>query len=308
MVHVAHDGDHGSALLEVLDVFGVLDRLHSLDFVGHGGGGGAELAGHFGGQLGIQGLVDHGEDAAIQQFLDNQVGLNVQFLGKLLDRDAFRNGDFAIDGRGAGFYLAARGTQDPFLLDALAGLLPYGTLIAGPAATGDLGTGRRRHAGLHTAARSGMLRTRSSGTPGGHAGTHARLGDHGLAGANGTAINRLPGDRRRRRLGNSGPGGYGRRRHDWPGRAELGSQVGPWRHHRTRGRLSGQRARGLSGARSWRGAAAGLAKRLGASYGSRRALRRRGHAGQSGARAFGGAPGRTYRVERMPSIRPRLAD
>src|ERR1019366_8444810 len=89
VVHVAHDGDHGRPFFEILGIFGLFHRLHGLLFVSDGGGGGAEFAGHLGGQLGIQRLVDGGEDAAVQQLLDDQVGLDVELFGKLFYGDAF---------------------------------------------------------------------------------------------------------------------------------------------------------------------------------------------------------------------------
>ncbi len=85
VIHVAHDGDHGRALYQVLRVLGLFHRLHGFFFVADGGGGCAELARHFGGQLGIERLVDGGEDAAVHQLLHHQRGLHVELLGKLLD-------------------------------------------------------------------------------------------------------------------------------------------------------------------------------------------------------------------------------
>ena len=108
VIHVAHDGDHGRALLQVLGLFGLFHRLHGLFFVADGGGGGAEVARHFGGQLGIERLVDGGEDAAVHQLLDHQGGLDVELFGELLDGDALGDGDFAVDGRRPGLHLAAR--------------------------------------------------------------------------------------------------------------------------------------------------------------------------------------------------------
>ena len=100
VIDVAHDGDHGSALAAgPWSSSADFDRLHGLFFVADRGGGGAELARHFGGQLGVERLVDGDEDAAVHQLLHDQGGLHVELLGKLLDGDAFGNRDLAIDGR-----------------------------------------------------------------------------------------------------------------------------------------------------------------------------------------------------------------
>ena len=202
VIDVAHDGDHGSARYQILGVLGFLHRLHGFDFVADGGGGGAEIARHFGGELGIERLVDGHEDAAVHQLLHHQVGLHVELFGKLLDRDAFGDGDLAADGRRTGFDVAALRPQNLLFLDALA-LLADGALSPGRPRAGS--TGRRRQTRFHAAARSGMLRAGSAGTRrGGHARTHAGLGHHGLAGTDGSAINRLAGDGSAGRLGNSG--------------------------------------------------------------------------------------------------------
>src|ERR1019366_10293457 len=81
----------------ILGVLGGLHGLHGLHLIADGGGGSAELARHVGGQLGIERLVDGRVNAAIHQLLNEQSGLHVQLLGKLLHGDAFRNGDFAAD-------------------------------------------------------------------------------------------------------------------------------------------------------------------------------------------------------------------
>src|ERR1019366_3831521 len=69
MIDVAHDGDHGSAPHLILGVLGFLHGLHGFDFVADGSGGGAEIAGDFGGQLGVQGLVDGHENSAVHELL-----------------------------------------------------------------------------------------------------------------------------------------------------------------------------------------------------------------------------------------------
>ena len=101
VIDVAHDGHHRGALQQVLRVLGVFHFLHGFLFVADGGGGGAELARQFGGQFRIERLVDGGEDSLVHQLLDHQARLDVELFGKLLDRDAFGDGDLAVDGRRA---------------------------------------------------------------------------------------------------------------------------------------------------------------------------------------------------------------
>ena len=101
MVDVTHDGDHGSALHAVRLDLGLLNVLHRFLFEGDGVYRRAEIPRQLVGQLGIERLVDGGEDIAIDQLLDHQAGFHVQLLGKLFYGDAFRDGDLAIDRRWA---------------------------------------------------------------------------------------------------------------------------------------------------------------------------------------------------------------
>ena len=71
--------------------------LGQLLFEGDDRGLGAEVAGHVGGQIGIERLVDGGENAARQQAGDQVLGANSQLLRQVLHADAFRNGDAARD-------------------------------------------------------------------------------------------------------------------------------------------------------------------------------------------------------------------
>ena len=302
VVHVAHDGDHRGALLQVLGVLGLFDGLHGFHFVADGGRGGAEFARHFGGQLGIQRLVDGGEDAAVQQLLDHQVGLHVQLFGKLLHGDAFRNGDFAIDGRRTGFHLAARGAQDLLFLDALARLRPRGRLS--PGRPRGWSTGGGAMPGSMRPARGGMLGPR---TPGRRRAARrgARPSWPPWAGRGEWARDKWAGRGlgRRRGLGIPGRAGTGAAGMTGPGRAEPGREIGTRRHYRARGRLAGQRAPLLSGSRCGRsGSTARLAGRLGTPHGRSRALGRGRHPGQRGTRAFRGR-GRARPTERAGADR-----
>src|SRR5205814_7594592 len=47
----------------------------------------------------VQGLIDGGENLLVEEALHHDVALHAELLGKLLDRDAFRDGNLAIDGR-----------------------------------------------------------------------------------------------------------------------------------------------------------------------------------------------------------------
>jgi hypothetical protein len=186
MVDVPHDGDYRSALDEILLLFGDFDLLLGFLLIGDGAGRRAEFARNLGGQLGIESLVDGGHDVAIEQLADDQTGLDIQLFGKLLDGDAFRDGDGAVDGRRTGLRLAlGRWTQDFFFgfLDAIA--LRPSALVTGAAL---LFGRRRRDAGLDAAGtpRSRMHGTRADG-PGRHSGagrgTRTRPRNHRLAGA-----------------------------------------------------------------------------------------------------------------------------
>lgn len=104
-----------------------------------------------------------------------------------------------------------------------------------------------------------MLRTRSARTRGRNPRTHAGLGHHGLAGTDGSTVNRLTRYRRGRSLRNAGTRLGGSCRHGRPRRAQLSCQVRPRGHHGTSGGLScqwalllGRRRTGCSGHWSWR--------------------------------------------------------
>ncbi len=232
VVDVAHDGDHRSALEQILGVLGDLHGLHGLFFVADGSGGSAELARHFGGQFGIERLVDGHEDAAVHQLLHHQGGLHIEFLGKLLDGDAFGNGDLAVDRRRTGLHMPALRPKDSFFFHALARLRAAGPLVAGAAAR--LFHRRRRQPGLHAAAGCRMLRARSGRTARGWSARPCAGSRHQrLAGADGPAIDRLSGNRCRGGFRDAGPGRGGRGRHGRPGRGKLGCEVRPRRNDRT---------------------------------------------------------------------------
>ena len=209
VIDVAHDGDHGRALEQILLLFGNLHLLLRFFFVGDGGGGGAKLARDFGGELGIERLVDGGEDVAIDQLLDDQAGLDVQLFGKLFDGDAFGNGDLAADRRRTGLGLAAGGRPQNFLfrLEAAIALGTAAALIAGAALLiGRRGRDRGFHAGTARGRMHGARAAGAHGSAGAEAGSGTLAGHGGLAGTERSAIDGLSGRGCALRAGNAGAG------------------------------------------------------------------------------------------------------
>ncbi len=97
VVHVSHDRDHrvARAQARLVDLFGVLEG-HLLLKADHLRVE-TELAADLPGNLGVEWLVDGGEDAAADEPCDDVLGLAVHLLGQLLDRDAFGDGDLLQD-------------------------------------------------------------------------------------------------------------------------------------------------------------------------------------------------------------------
>ena len=85
-----------------------------------------------------------------------------------------------------------------------------------------------------------MLRTRPRGPLAGNARPHSLPGHQRLAGADRSAIDRLPGAGALGGLGNARPGSSGLGRHHGPGSRQLGDQIGTRRYHRPRRGLSRQ--------------------------------------------------------------------
>src|SRR5690349_8329887 len=57
----------------------------------------AEEARHFAGEFGVEGLIDSRKHTASEQPRNEVLRANVEFLGKILDADAFGDGDVAGD-------------------------------------------------------------------------------------------------------------------------------------------------------------------------------------------------------------------
>ena len=104
VVHVAHDGDHRRTYNSLGGTFFARTFrrnrvLGQLLLEGDNGCLGAEVTSHVGRQVGIERLVDGGEDASRQQAGDKVLGSNSQFLRQVFYADAFRNGDAPRDGQ-----------------------------------------------------------------------------------------------------------------------------------------------------------------------------------------------------------------
>jgi hypothetical protein len=241
VIDVTHDGNHGRAPDAVGRFLGELEFLRALfleaDFIC----GSAEFARDLLSHLHFQVLINGGEDFLFDQLLDDQVGLDAQLFGQFLDGDAFRNRDFAVDGRRRGGLLLAPRHWHPqsalFLFHIAMAVAPprFGLMAA------LLFGGRNRRGRFHAQGRSRMQcsgAAKSSGRLA--AGTHAGPAHHGLSGTNGAAINRLAGNgrgaarrhagTRRARLGLAG---------SRPGLLQLGDHVWTRRNHGTSGWLTG---------------------------------------------------------------------
>ena len=113
VIDVAHDGDHGrplacapppssSAGCAISCCSAVSCSKLTVD------DGRAERARQILGQFHIERLVDGGEDLAVHQFLNDEVGLESELFGEFLDRDAFGNGERLAFGEAAGLFTAPR--------------------------------------------------------------------------------------------------------------------------------------------------------------------------------------------------------
>ena len=256
VIDVAHDGDHRRALDAVGFDLGLLHVLHRFLLEADGVDRGAEIPRQLVGELGIERLVDGREDIAVDQLLDHHAGFDVQLLGKLLDRDAFGDGDLARDGRRRGGTLPARGTAQHFLFAlrrAVAALRARAALIR---RTALLDSDGRRLASQRRARRR-MHRPRSHRPARRRSGAHAWAADHGGPGANRRFVNRLSGNRRLLPQRNAGAR---RRRLTRRGdfRLQASHHVRPRRNHGTLRRLADQtgtrrrpKSRRLTGRSGW---------------------------------------------------------
>ena len=208
MIHVAHDGDDGrTGQLFALHLTGLIG--HDLDILFEGDDVGQEpdLPGDLLGHLGVEGLVDGGEDAPVEELGHDILGGAAALLGEFLDGHALGQHDdadlvldvFAGDLLGAGAGLAELEIKLLFLAPDVAALLLLATLVG--AATGALlAVGINGACGREGGATTWAAGTGAAGTTAGSTrasvGTHARtVGTHaraagahaGTAGAAGTA-------------------------------------------------------------------------------------------------------------------------
>ena len=89
----------GRAADEILFHLGDFDFPSGFLLIGNFVGGCTEIASKLLGELYVECLVDAGEDLLFNQLLDDEIGLDAEFIGELFNGDAFGNGDLAIDRR-----------------------------------------------------------------------------------------------------------------------------------------------------------------------------------------------------------------
>src|SRR5712692_8544731 len=94
VVYVAHHGHDRRTRREILGLFFLGDLLDHLFFKRDYLDDAVERLRETGGRGSVERLVDAGEDAAVEQDLQDVLGANVELSGQVADRDAFRNGDF----------------------------------------------------------------------------------------------------------------------------------------------------------------------------------------------------------------------
>ncbi len=83
-----------------------IDILRAFLFVSDFVGGSTEFARQIFGQFDVEGLVNGGEDLLFEQLLDDEIGFDAELFGEFFDGDAFGDGDFAVNGRRFGAWLA----------------------------------------------------------------------------------------------------------------------------------------------------------------------------------------------------------
>ena len=142
VIDVTHDGNDRRAVLAIALCLGLLNGLDRLFLVAHLRGLGPELASEIDGHFDVERLVDGRENLAFKERLDNQAGLYAELVGEFLHRDAFRDGDLAVDhGQRSGFLLAR--TKSPeFAFAVPLPVMLLAALLSGVAAT-CIGSGRR---------------------------------------------------------------------------------------------------------------------------------------------------------------------
>src|SRR5271168_4530978 len=95
VVDVAHHGDDGRTRLQTFLGFFLGNLEHHLFFERDDADDAAEGLRQGGGGVHVEGLVDTGENAAVEQVFQKILGAHVEFFGEFANGDAFRNGDVA---------------------------------------------------------------------------------------------------------------------------------------------------------------------------------------------------------------------
>src|SRR5256714_1411796 len=140
MINVAHNRPHGRTRLQTFLGLFLGNFQHHLLFQGDDADHPAEGFGKGGGRRNVQRLVDAGEDAPVEQVLQQVLGAHIQLFGQFANGDAFRDGHLARrtrlgrrDNRDSRAAACARtlpgGVQFAFTL--LLALIRHGTLALG---------------------------------------------------------------------------------------------------------------------------------------------------------------------------------
>ena len=200
MVDMAHNGNDRRATHEVLRLFSEPNIMRALLFVTDLVGGCTKFTREFFSQSDIESLVNGGEDLFLYEFLDDQVCLDAKLLGKLFYRDAFGNGNLAVNGR----WLEHRGALGPALSQ-----IPFFVILTFPNARPQTRLGlmtpllfggqRRRSLGPQRSRRVHGPQTRPALPRQYGSARNSRAPHDGLAGTNRAAIYRLARSRRRPR-------------------------------------------------------------------------------------------------------------
>ena len=134
VVDMAHDGDHRRSRRDVLRLFLGNGFILCVFLETDDRGFRAEIRAQVLGQSLVQRLVHGGEDALVQQPLDQILGFDFQPFGQLLDGDALGQGDGAIDGNRLEGFGPGRGRRLPCTESAVPRLMPPAmTPLARPA-------------------------------------------------------------------------------------------------------------------------------------------------------------------------------
>src|SRR4029077_4570923 len=108
MVDVAHDGDYGRPRCEVLFFLFFGNFLNDFLFEGDDVHDSAKGFSETGGRGNVEGLIDRGKDATVEEVFQNVLRAHVQLLSEFANGDAFCNRNFARRTRRLRNWLDAR--------------------------------------------------------------------------------------------------------------------------------------------------------------------------------------------------------